>query len=219
MTALILNATSRDGQTKAKALRHTGLIPAVLYGHGLKNQSLALDAKGFFKLYGQVGESSLIDLVIDNGQPVSVLVKDVQYDLLAHTPIHVDLQQVKMDEKITAEIELVLTGEAPAVKNLGAVIVESLNKLKVECLPGELQHQVLVDIGQLAEFGQTISIGDLKLPASWKLIGHELTDVVVSVVAPRAEVEEAPAAAAPAEGEAVPTAEGEAKAEETKPTE
>lgn len=210
MTALVLNASLRDTKLKAKALRRTGLIPAVLYGHGIENKILALDPKAFSKLFNQTGESSLIDLVIDNGQPISVLVKDVQYDLLKDIPAHVDLQQVRMDEAITAEVEFHLVGEAPAVKGLGAILVESLDHLKIECLPGDLQHEIEVDISGLAEFGQSIHISDLKLPVSWKLVGHEPEEVIVSVIEPKVEAEPVVEEAVVAEGEAV-ASEAEAK--------
>lgn len=213
MSPLLLNASKRDDKNKAHLLRDQGLVPAILYGHDITNQSLTIDGRAFIKLFNQVGESSLVDLSIDGAAPVPVLVKDVQYDLLSHLPIHVDLQQVKMDEKITTEVELVLVGEAPAIKNLGAILVESLNTIKVECLPGDLQSQIEVDITGLTEFGQTIHIKDLTLPKTWRLIGHEAEDVVVGVVAPRTEVEEVPAAEATVEGEA-PAESGESKTED-----
>jgi large subunit ribosomal protein L25 len=140
-----------------------------------------------------------------------VLVKDVQYDLLKRTPVHVDFQQVRMDEMITVEVGLKLVGESMAVKSDGAVLVESLHSLKVECLPADLQHEIEVDISSLDKVGQVIHVSDLPLKSSWKLVGHEPEDVVLSVMEPKVEAE--PVAAAevvPAEGEAAPAAEGEA---------
>lgn len=207
MANLQLAAKPRDSQVKGKALVRSGEVPAVVYGRGLENVLVTVDPKVFAKLFAQAGESSLIDLQVEGSQPLTVLVKDVQYDLLRRTPVHVDFQQVRMDEVISVEVGLKLVGESPAIKNDGAVMVESLRAIQVECLPADLQHEVEVDISGLVKFGDAIHVGDLKLPASWKL-ENDPEEVVVSVMEPKVEAAPAPAAeAAPAEG-----AEGEAAA-------
>lgn len=204
------SARRRDPQASAKALRRQGLLPGVVYGHGIESTPLVLDSRTFGKLYGQVGDSTLVNLVVEGqDNPVPVIVKDVQYHALTHVPIHVDFQQVRMDEEITAEVKLELVGEAPAVKNLGAILVETLHDLRIECLPGDLLPQIEIDLSGLVEFGDAVHISDLKMPASWKLVDNEPTDVVVSVVEQKVEVEPTPVA------EVAPTAEGEASAEAT----
>jgi len=204
MANLQLNAQPRDPKVKAKALIRTGLVPAIVYGHGQKNTQVALDPKVFSKLFTATGESSLIDLAVEGQSNLTVLVKDVQYDLLKRTPVHVDFQQVRMDELITVEVGLKLVGESPVVKSDGAVLVESLHSLKVECLPVDLQHEIEVDISGLIKVGQVIHVKDLSLRPSWKLVGHELDDVVLSVMEPKVEAEPVPVVAevAPVEGEA-----------------
>lgn len=204
MANLQLAAKPRDSKDKGKALVRFGVVPAVVYGRGTDNVLVTVDPKVFSKLFAQAGESSLIELQVEGGSPLTVLVKDVQYDLLKRTPVHVDFQQVRMDELISVEVGLKLVGESPAVKNDGAVMVESLRAIQVECLPADLQHEVEVDISGLVAFGDTIHVSDLKLPASWKLDGNELEAVVVSVMEPKVEAEPVAAAveAAPAEGEA-----------------
>lgn len=218
MANLQLAARPRDSKDKGKALVRSGVVPAVVYGRGTQNVLVTVDPKVFSKLFSQAGESSLIELQVEGGKPLTVLVKDVQYDLLKRTPVHVDFQQVRMDELISVEVGLKLVGESPAVKNDGAVMVESLRAIQVECLPADLQHEIEVDISGLVAFGDTIHVSDLKLPASWKLDGNELEAVVVSVMEPKVEAEPvaAPVEAVPAEGEAaaVPAEGGDAEKSE-----
>jgi large subunit ribosomal protein L25 len=219
MANIQLSAQPRSTETKAKALVRSGVVPAVIYGHKSENVLVTVDPKLFSKMFSQAGESSLIELQIEGQAPLTVLVKDVQYDLLKRTPVHVDFQQVRMDEVITVEVGLNLIGESPAVKNDGAVLVESLRAIHVECLPGDLQHEVDVDISGLAAFGDSIHIKDLSLPASWKLINHDPEEVIVSVMEPKVEAEPTPVVAevvAPVEGEAgaAPAAGGEVKEKE-----
>jgi large subunit ribosomal protein L25 len=117
------------------------------------------------------------------------------------------------------EVGLKIVGESPAVKNDGAVMVESLRAIHVECLPGDLQHEIDVDISGLATFGDAIHIKDLSLPSNWKLINHDQDEVIVSVMEPKVEAEPTPVVAevvAPVEGEAgaAPVAGGEVKEKE-----
>lgn len=173
---------------KVKDIRPKGLIPAVIYGHGIKSRSITVVEKDFKNIFKQAGESSLIDLKIDDGKPVQVLVHDMQIDPLTNIIQHVDFYQVKVGEKITVEVELKFTGESPAIKELGGVLVTPLNKLKIECLPKDLVHEIEVNIYNLKTFEDIIRIKDLTLPASIKVLGSA-DEVVALVETPRAEEE------------------------------
>ncbi len=173
---------------KVKTLRKTGQIPGVLYGHGIKPQAISVDYLSFSKVYKEAGGSSLIDLVIGSVKPVKVLIQEVAFDPLTNRYQHIDFHQVRMDEKITAEVPIVFIGESKAVKELGGVLVKNLNKLRLECLPQDLQHQIEVNISSLETFDSVILVKDLPLPASWKILDN-LEEVIISVEPPRSEEE------------------------------
>lgn len=227
----ILNATERviKGK-KTERLREAGDVPAVVYGHGEKNHIISVAKNVLNKTVSVVGESSLIDLVIDNAEPLKVLIHDVQRDPVTNSIIHVDFYAVKMTEKLTTEVPLVFQGEAKAVKELGGVLVKAIDKLKVECLPQDLVHEIVVDLSALNTFDDAIHVEDIKAPAGITIVSH-LEDMVASVKPPRSEEEikaeeaaEAPSVEAVEvekkgkKEEASETAAGEAvKAEEAKP--
>ncbi len=173
---------------KVKSLKQAGKIPAVLYGHGLENVNLLLDQMVAEKVYKQAGESTLIDLVVDNQKPVKVLIQSAQLDNLSNRLIHLDLHQVRMDEKIHTEIDLKFVGEAPAVKTYGGILVTNIHSLKVDCLPTDLVHEIEVDLSGLSELESAIHISDIKLPKGLT-IHHELGEVVAMVQPPRTEKE------------------------------
>jgi len=173
---------------KVKSLREKNLIPAVIYGRGIKNQNLAVEYLPFFKVYQEGGESSLIDLIIDDGRPVKTLIQDVQTDPLTGRFIHVDFREVKMTEKITAEVLLKFVGETKAVKELGGVLVKSLDRIKVKCLPQDLVHEIEVDISPLNTFEDVIYVKDLKIPAGLEVLENP-AEPVVNVIPPRSEEE------------------------------
>lgn len=192
-------------------LRAKSIIPAVVYGHGEKSQSIELDYVKFDKVYAEAGENTIIDLEID-GKAAKVLVADVQYDPVKNRIIHADLHKIKMNEKINANVELHFVGESKAVKEDGGSVNHAISEVEIRCLPADLIHGIEVDVSALVTFDDVIKISDLKVPANVEIVGHEDEDVVASVVGIQEEKEEV---SAPAEGEAAP-AEGEAKAEEKK---
>ncbi len=202
-----LNAISRTvvGK-KTEALRAEGNIPAVVYGHGETNRNITLSRSIFEKVLQKAGESSLLDLVVDSGTPLSVLIQDVQRDPLTGSPLHVDFYLVNMTEKLTTEIPLVYIGESPAVKSLGGILVKTLDHLKVECLPQDLVPEITVDLGVLNTFEDAIHVKDLAIPNGITSL-IPLDEAVVRVQPPRDE--EVVTAAAP-------TAEDVAKVEVAK---
>jgi len=132
----------------------------------------------------------------------------VQKDPLKATIIHIDLYQVDMNKKITTEIPLHFIGESEAVKELGAVLVKTIDSVEVECLPGDLVNHIDVDLSVLKNFHDAIKTNDLKLPAGMKLV-NETNDIVANVIEPKAEVEEVPVEEVPVEGEGAEAGEKE----------
>ena len=173
---------------QVKTLRKSGVIPAVLYGHNVESQNLEMDAKIFEKIYKQAGESTLVDLQVGEGAPVKVLIQDVAKHYLTLKPIHADFYKVSMTEKLTADIPLKFTGEAPAVKELGAVLVKNLQELKVQCLPQDLVHEIEVPLVVLKEFGNNITVGNITPPPGIVIL-NKLEEVIILAQAPRVEEE------------------------------
>lgn len=189
---------------KVKTIRAQGITPGVLYGHGIENIMLSIPTKTLEKVYKQAGESTLLDLTVDGKDQRKVIIQDVQYDNVKGNIIHIDLHEVKMTEKLTTEIPLKFIGESKAVKELAGVFVANMDHLKVECLPGDLVHEIEVDISVLVDFESAVHIKDIKAPKGIELLDN--ADEVVAVVAPP-RAEEEVVAAAPAEGEAAKVAE------------
>jgi large subunit ribosomal protein L25 len=89
-----------------------------------------------------------------------------------------------MTETLTAKVALEYTGESKAVRELGGVLVKLLNEVEVESLPGDLPHNILVDISKLIDLSSTLHVKDLPVPAKVTMLtpGDEL---VVKVQPPR----------------------------------
>lgn len=173
---------------KATDLRANGEIPANVYGGDFKNQNIAVDSLAFDKVFTVAGESSLINLAIENSEPLKVLVHEIQIDPVTMKVIHIDFYKVNMKEKIKTEIPLKQVGESPAVVDLEGSLVTNKDAIEVECLPSDLVHEIEVDISVLKTFDDVIHVSDLKVPAGIEVL-DDLEEVAILVQPPRSEEE------------------------------
>ena len=185
MDKLQIKSTARDlkATTPAK-VRKAGSLPAVLYGHNIKNQALTLSASEFDKVLKKAGESTIIDLLTEDGKAHPVLIHDVQTHYLTSRPMHVDFYEVSMTEKLKTKVVLEFTGESKAVKELGGVLVRNLTELEVECLPQDLPHSIIVNIVSLVDLNSSMHVKDLSIPAKVKVL-TPIDEVVAKVQPPR----------------------------------
>ncbi len=179
--------TRTDTGKKAQQVRASGKIPAVVYGRGDNNQSVAVDVLVFAKAFQKAGHSGLVELAVDDAKPVNVLIQDVQTDHLGR-PLHIDFYQVKMDEAIRTEVPLKLVGEAPGAFNLGGSLVQVLEEVEVEALPANLPNAIEVDVSGLEELESSLSVVDLQVPDKVKVLTDE-HELVCRVESPRSEEE------------------------------
>lgn len=144
-----------------RKLRRDGYIPAILYGKGQEPLPLQIFLKDFNKTFKIAGESTLVYIGVDS-QSYPTIIHDVARDPLTNGILHADFYKVRLDEKIKADVPVVFVGESPAVKDLGGIFVRNVNELEVEALPQNLPHELTIDISVLKNFGDKITVGDLK---------------------------------------------------------
>lgn len=178
--------------TATKALRREGLIPAELYGHGIKNEHLSVPEKDFIKAFKEAGTSTILYLLAGKEKKPAII-HDIVRDSLTGAIIHIDFYAVKMDEMITAKIPLEFVNESPVVKEKGAIINKSMAEIEVEALPQDLPHAFKIDLSLLDDLDKSIYVRDIKVPKGVKvLIGEDMA--VATALPPKAEekIEEAP---------------------------
>ena len=177
---------------QTSSLRENDILPAVLYGRKIKNQNIEINLKEFLAVYEKAGESTIIDLKIDEREPIKVLIQDVQKDSISDGFIHADFFQVNMKEKINADIKLKFNGIPPAIK-LGGILVKNIDELEVKCLPTSLVHEIEVDLTVLKEINSQISVKELNVPQDIEVLNNP-DDIVANIVEPSKEEEEKPEA-------------------------
>jgi large subunit ribosomal protein L25 len=215
--AFEISAEPRNDQGKgaSRRLRHSGKVPAILYGAHAEPTRLALEHHKVLALSADEKFYSSIISVSIGGQKQPAIVKDVQMHPARTAVMHIDLQRVMENEKIRLHLPIHFRGAAasPGVKTQGGVISHHMADIEVVCLPKDLPEFVELDLSAM-NLNESLYVADIKVPAGVTVsaLAHGANPPVVSVHAPRvaepeAVVEEAAVAAAtPAEGAAAAAA-------------
>ena len=210
-----LKATLRDGGGKgsARKLRADGLVPGIVYGHGMEPVKVAIDSRDLYHvLHTGAGSNVLVDLHVGKDRHLA-MPREIQRDHVRGQFLHIDFLAVRRDEKITVDVPVHVVGESHGVKE-GGVVEHHLWDLKVECLPTDVPQAIEADITELG-IGDSLSVADVKVPGNVTVL-TPAEETIVSVVPPpviRIEEEEAAEAAEGEEAEAAAEGEG-ATAEE-----
>jgi large subunit ribosomal protein L25 len=206
MATVSLAAKSRDtvGTGNARKLRQAGEVPAVIYGHSREPQSLSLNTREVEKLLTQIaGTSTVVELAID-GKTARTLIREVQRHPFKRQVLHVDFQELVAGEKVTLSVPLRFHGTPVGVRENGGILEEVMHQVHLRVDPMSIPDHIDVDVGNLT-IGHSIHVSELQLPEGAEVMDDE--DATVCLVsAPRAVVEETPAAdaaAAPAEPELI----------------
>lgn len=179
-----------------KALRRSGKVPAVVYGHNIAPTHIQVDLKEVSTVLRKAGRNSLITLKLDS--PKMVLTREVQRNPITRIPLHIDFYEVSMTEKIRAQVRIVFEGQPAEVKGGTGVLLQEMSLLQIECLPGDLFDTITVPIGQM-KIDDVIHVKDLAVPAAVRVL-NDLEDEVVRVQRfVEAKVEEAAAETAEVE--------------------
>jgi len=210
---LAANARTAKKRNQVRALRHTGSMPAVIYGSGEGAEQLEVDKKSFQRMMESTSATAvLVDLNLDGNSRLA-LIQEVQHHPLSRQPLHVDFREVRKDQQVQVTVPVVTVGEAVGVKVGGGNLEHVMRQVHVSGTPAELPEMIEVDISEL-EIGSTLHVSDIVRPAGVEILDNA-SNPVFSVSRPRVEVEEAPAEGEEGEeGAGGEGAEGDAKPEE-----
>lgn len=184
-------AVTKRTQTgkKVASLRAQWLVPAIIYGKHVKEPIMVTVNKNeFIKLYDEEWTSTAITLKWDKVNEL-VLIQDIQLDSVNDYVLHIDFHAVKSDEKVTADIPVVLEGISPVVKSgIGRVQIVN-DTVEVEAFPQDLPKEFVVDISPLENLHDTVHVKDLILDKKVEILSDP-EETIVTVVEFVEEVEE-----------------------------
>lgn len=158
---------------KVKEIRKTGLIPSTIYGKDFESLSIQFELKELEKVLKEAGESSLVELIINDKENIPVLLRHPQYHPVSDILVHIDCYKVNLKEKITTMISLEFIGESASVRN-GNLLVTVTDEIEVTALPTDLPDHIEVDLSVLEDLESVITVADLKIDKSKiEMLTHE----------------------------------------------
>lgn len=170
------------GTLASRKLRAQGLLPAIIYGHGEPPESVALGGHEIEVALNHGARTLHVEL---NGRTQQFLIKEVQYDHLGQTPLHLDLTRVDQDERVRVKIGIELRGVPKGVGE-GGMLDQHMADLEVECLVTaipETLHPLVTHLG----LNESLLVKDLELPTGVVPLAN--ADEAVAVVRPKAAAE------------------------------
>ena len=195
-----LTVTPREGtgRSASRRLRKAEKIPAILYGKHTEAQNLAVNAPEFIKLRKAIsGRSALIELKREAGASALAFLQEIQRDPITDKYLHLDLQEVKENEKMIINVAILVVGEAYGVKTEGGILETAAHRLRIRCLPKDLPDFIEVNVTEL-KVGGAIHVSELSPIAGVEYLDDKNQTVVLCVEPPAEEV--AAVVAAPVEG-------------------
>ena len=204
MGKIVIKAGKREIKGKQVGqLRRQGKLPGVVYGRHIEaSLPIVMDLREATKALHGLSSSSIVTVDLQ-GTEYPSLVREKQRDYLKNILKHVDFQAVSLTEKIRADVEVILQGVSPAVKDFNGMVVLNLAKIEVEAFPQNLPERVHVDISKLTKIGDIFHVKDIQLGPDVTI--HDDPEEILVVITTSGVVEEV----AVVEGEAAVLAEPE----------
>lgn len=198
------------GSRSARRLRGAKLVPGVVYAGGAEARPFQVVDRDLRNLLA--AGQALFDLEVEGSKAVPVVVKEQQHHPVRDEIQHIDLQEVKLDEEIQADVAIELEGaeDAPGVKE-GGVLEHVTREITVEALPTDIPERLVADVSAM-QINDTVVLAAIEAPEGVKFVAEELDEVTIATLSPP-RVEEEPEPEVEEEAELVGE-EGEAPAEE-----
>lgn len=147
------------GTRSSRMIRNSGRLPAIIYGHGEAPESVTFACHEVEVALAHGARTLQVDL---KGSVKPYLIKEVQYDHLQVTPIHMDLARVDLTERVRVKVGIELRGTPKGVKE-GGVLEQSMGALEVECVVTDIPDTLHPFVTHLA-LGESLLVKDLQLP-------------------------------------------------------
>jgi len=218
-----LEVAERDsrGSAESRRLRRQGLIPGVLYGRGKTPHAICIPERELRRvLTGSSGLHAILDVVLEGQKTTHAsILKDFQQDAITGRIAHVDLQEVRLDQPIQAQVVIELVGESAGTKE-GGVLSQVSREVNVEALPMEVPERIEVDVSEM-HIGDTLRLADIAKQDGVTFLDDPEETVLATVTMPTrveepeeaVEEEELEEGAELAEGEEAPEGAAEGAAE------
>ncbi|MBT0959665.1 50S ribosomal protein L25/general stress protein Ctc [Denitromonas iodatirespirans] len=186
---ITINAAKRaeQGSSASRRLRRAGQVPAIIFGADQDAVAVTLDHNEMYHwLHKEAFHASILNIDVD-GKAESVVLRDAQWHPYKQLVLHMDFMRVKTGVAITMKVPLHFTNEeaSPGLKVQHGIASHILTEVEISTLPRNLPEFIEVDLTGM-NLGDSITLGDLKLPEGVEVVDHGHADqVVVTILSPQ----------------------------------
>lgn len=178
------------GSRSARRMRREGFVPAVVYGRDQDATPVAVATRELYAaLHTEAGYNALINLEVDGGGTVLTVAREIQRHPVRGEIVHLDFVKISLTEAIEAEVAIEVLGEPVGVRE-GGILEVVRNSVAISALPMAIPSQIELDVAEL-DVGDSLKVSDLPVVEGVTYL-DDPEQTLVTVVLPRAEVEEEP---------------------------
>ena len=171
--------------SKENNIQEEEKLLAVIYGPKRKSKNLVIDSKEFKNVFKMVGYSKVVDFEVEGEKKKGkVLIREVQFEPVTGDVIHVSFFELDLKKPVTADVPVETKGASKAVQDNIGFLVLPFETIEVRSLPSDLPDKLIIDISNLDEIGDNVSVDDLELPKNVELASDIASNATVAYIAP-----------------------------------
>lgn len=187
MKQIAIEAKKREtGKKAVNAVRNNGGIPCVVYGKGIEAFNISVNSLAFEKLLHAHGMNALFSLNTEDGSCVA-MIAGIQRDPVSRIIKHVDFHKVNLDAAVEVTVPVKLEGDCAGVR-AGGILEQLMWEINIETLPMNVPDHIVIDVTNIG-LGEELRVAGVKAPEG-VTVKSPADDIVVTVLAPKAESEE-----------------------------
>jgi large subunit ribosomal protein L25 len=192
---------TRESKKNVNKLLESGYIPAVAYDQKANSTNIKIDRATAEKLAYSATPSTLYDLEIDGKESSIALIKEVQKNIRTGNIHHLSFMILDPKTKLDIPVEIVPSGESPAVRNSIGVLIFVHDSLELRGLPEQIPAKIEADVNELEEIGDKITVSDIDIPEELEFVHKEDQELTLATIRPFQKVIEVEEETAEVEGE------------------
>ena len=160
MDQMVINAKTRTttGKKAAKALRASGVLPAVVYNSKGEATMLEVGEAEFNKVWRSITKTTLVTLKVD-GKEADAFIKDVEYNIRTDKVLHADFFEPAKDAKLVIKMKVQYSG-TPAGVLKGGFMLKHAPDLKIRAVAKDVPQNLVVDVSKI-NIGERLCVKDI----------------------------------------------------------
>lgn len=171
----------KSGTGPSHDARRRGKVPGVVYGKNIDNLLVEFSEMELNSIIKEFGENAVVEIDV-NGKSIKTMIKEIQREPVKRKLVHVDMKSITENEKVHADVPVVLKGE-DYVRSKGGIVQKQLGTVSVMATPDRIPKYLVADVSRLSR-GEKFTIADMEFSSELAVLS-DINSVIASVTSPR----------------------------------